>query len=145
MNSLPNQEFHTLKGYQLNNDEKITEAMEDYLEMICRHIHKSGFVRVNFLANQLNVRPSSSSKMMNKLKELGLIEAERYGIIIMTPKGMEIGQYLLWRHDVLSRFFCLLNGSDSELQQVEQVEHYINKETVRNLERLCGKMESGFK
>lgn len=30
-------EFYTLKGYRLQNGGDITEAMEDYLEMICRH------------------------------------------------------------------------------------------------------------
>ena len=37
---------------------------------------------------------------------------------------------------MLHRFFCKLNGTDNELTQVEQVEHFMSEETVRNLERL---------
>ena len=53
-------EFHTLKGYRLQNSEEITESMEDYLEMICRHMQENGYIRINFLAEKLNVRPSTA-------------------------------------------------------------------------------------
>ena len=128
--------FHTMKGYQLKKDSKITSAMEDYLEMICRQAKKESFVRVNELAEQLNVRPSSASKMGYHLKALGLVEFEKYGAIRPTEHGKALGDYLLYRHEVLSQFFCLLNGTGSELDQVEQVEHFMNPDTVKNLEQL---------
>ena len=134
-------EFYTLKGYRLQNGGDITEAMEDYLEMICRHIQENGYIRIHFLAEQLHVRPSSASKMVGKLREMGLVEFEKYGLIIPTERGMAVGRYLLWRHDVLHRFFRLLNHSDCQLEQVEKVEHFMDRVTVGNLERLLGKME----
>lgn len=137
-----NSEFHTLKGYELLENKKITKSMEDYLEMICRYAKKEQFVRVNFLASQLNVRPSSASKMVSNLKTAGLVEFEKYGVIYPTEKGWELGGYLLYRHDVLNRFFCLLNQSEEELEQVEQIEHFINKDTVINLEKLYQKMKN---
>ena len=33
------------------------------------------------------------------------------------------------------RFFCRLNHSDDQLEQVERVEHYMSRESVHNLER----------
>ena len=104
--------FYTLKGYSRNENEKLTSSMEDYLEMICRHIQENGYIRIHFLAEQLHVRPSSASKMVGKLREMGLVEFEKYGLIIPTERGMAVGRYLLWRHDVLHRFFRLLNHSD---------------------------------
>lgn len=133
-------EFHTLKGYQLQSAEAITESMEDYLEMICRHIREKGYIRMSFLADQLHVRSSSASKMVGKLTELGLVRFEKYGLIFPTDKGMEIGEYLLWRHDVLDRFFRTLNHSEDELRQVELVEHFIDRPTLLNLERLTKSM-----
>ena len=79
-------EFHTLTGYRQLEGGEITEAMEDYLEMLTRH---------------------------------------------MMEKG-----YLLWRHEVLNRFFCWLNGSENQLRQVERVEHFMEPETLRRLEAL---------
>ena len=134
-------EFYTLKGYRLQNGGDITEAMEDYLEMICRHIQENGYIRIHFLAEQLHVRPSSASKMVGKLRELGLVEFEKYGLIIPTERGMAVGRYLLWRHDVLHRFFRLLNHSDCQLEQVEKVEHFMSRETMENLEKLTIRLE----
>ena len=58
-----------------------------------------------------------------------------YGLIQPTEPGWELGRYLLHRHDVLHRFFCRLNHSDDQLEQVERVEHYMSRESVHNLER----------
>ena len=134
-------EFYTLKGYRLQNGGDITEAMEDYLEMICRHIQENGYIRIHFLAEQLHVRPSSASKMVGKLREMGLVEFEKYGLIIPTERGMAVGRYLLWRHDVLHRFFRLLNHSDCQLEQVEKVEHFMSRETMENLEKLTIRLD----
>ena len=134
-------EFYTLKGYRLQNGGDITEAMEDYLEMICRHIQENGYIRIHFLAEQLHVRPSSASKMVGKLREMGLVGFEKYGLIIPTERGMAVGRYLLWRHDVLHRFFRLLNHSDCQLEQVEKVEHFMSRETMENLEKLTIRLE----
>lgn len=128
--------FHTPKGYQMLSGRVLTESMEDYLEMICRFSHEDGFVRMNALADALNVRPSSASKMAAHLKESGYITFEKYGEIRPTEKGVQYGEYLLHRHSVLHRFFCLLNRSSDELDQTEQVEHFINPNTLDHLEQL---------
>lgn len=134
-------DFYTQKGYQMRSHQALTGAMEDYLEMICRQARTEGYVRINFLAGRLNVRPSSASKMVYQLRDLGLVAFEKYGLITPTDRGWEIGRYLLYRHDVLHRFFCMVNGSDDELEQVEQVEHYLNEDTVRNLERMMDRLD----
>lgn len=133
--------FYTQKGYQLKNHHVVTGAMEDYLEMICRRAGEDGFVRMNALAEGLNVRPSSASKMVNHLRALALVEFEKYGLIRPTAEGRQLGGYLLYRHAVLQRFFRMVNGTDDVLEQVEQVEHYLEEDTVHNLERLLDRLE----
>ena len=137
-------EFHTLKGYQMHNVGEVTESMEDYLEMIGRCMEEHGYVRVGALADKLNVRPSSVSKMVGRLRELGLVQFEKYGLITLTKKGDEIAAYLLWRHDVLLRFFQRLNDTGGQVSLVEQVEHFMDQETVRNLERLLDAFPKDF-
>ena len=134
--------FYTLKGYSLNENEKLTSSMEDYLEMICRILQKNEVVRIRELAEKLHVKPSSASKMVNNLKEAGYIEFKKYGYIAITQKGLETGNYLLHRHRVLHDFLCLLNHTKDELEQVEKIEHFINKITIDNLERLTEWMRS---
>lgn len=128
--------FRTQKGYALNNKKTITYAMEDYLEMIYRLSRDSGFLRLTKLACKLNVKPSSASKMMQSLKNDNLIEYEKYGIIILTEEGMKLGKYLLQRHNVLKKFFSILNGTEDVLKEIEQIEHFLNKDTVKNISKL---------
>ena len=139
-------EFYTQKGYDRISSSTLSPAMEDYLEMIYRETSdmndKEEFIRVKHLASRLNVTPPSSSKMVNKLKEQGLVEFEPYGMIRLTKKGLELGGYLLHRHNILQQFFCLVNGSDSELELVERVDHAFDPDTVKNIETLLPCLES---
>jgi len=131
-----NNQFYTLKGYALLENNAITSSMEDYLEMIYR-IHVTGeAVRVGVVADKLNVKPSSATKMVANLKNQGLIWSEKYGYIRLTEAGIKLGQYLVFRHDTLHRLLCYINQSDNELEQVEKIEHFINTETVENIKRL---------
>mgnify|MGYP003179562979 CR=1 FL=1 len=86
---------------------------------------------------------TGASKMVYQLRALGLVAFEKYGLIQPTEKGWSVGRWLLHRHEVLHRFFCMLNGSTDELELVEQVEHYLNEDTVRNLEALLERLEHG--
>lgn len=83
--------YHTLKGYQLIDDAGLTPAMEDYLEMICRILQNGGQVRVLKLSEMLNVKPSSTSKMIRHLGDLGYLNAAKYGDILLTEKGKAAG------------------------------------------------------
>lgn len=131
--------FYTLKGYQKEESERMTASEEDYLEMICRMLLTEQVVRISQLAGMLHVQPSSASKMVKNLKDDGYLLSEKYGYIRLTDKGKEAGDYLLFRHDILNRFLCLINQSEDELEQVEKIEHFINKETIYNIEKFLKK------
>jgi len=135
-----NEKFYTFKGYSLLDDSAITASMEDYLEMIYRIHSNKEVVRVGVLANNLNIKPSSATKMMVNLKNQGLISTEKYGCIKMTQAGKELGEYLIFRHNILNNFLCYINQSDNELEQVEKIEHFINKNTIFNIEKLLEKL-----
>lgn len=135
-------EFYTLKGYRMMSDVPLTESLEDYIEMICRISNKEGYARINDLARMLNVAPSSASKMVNKLRELGFVIFPKYGIILLTERGNEIGAYLIWRHKTLERFLRLVNGEDNVTKTVEQIEHYIDEKTAKNIEKVSDFLES---
>lgn len=126
-------DFYTLKGYQLIDNAQITTSMEDYLEMICRIKKNQEVIRINELADRLHVKPSSASKMVSNLYNLGLVSFERYGYIKLTDTGKAIGEYLLYRHNVLNEFLCLINNTDNETVQVEKIEHFLNKATIENI------------
>lgn len=127
--------FHTVRGYEnINMNKKLlTPSMEDYLEMIYRCSEKEDFVRLNKIAQMLNVRDSSASKMMKKLGELDLVKYEKYGVIMLTDQGKRIGSYLLSRHNIIDKFFGYLGKTDDMLSEIELIEHVISSETIENM------------
>lgn len=127
--------FHTQKGYEQASENRLTAAMEDYLEMICRLSDTGGYTRIGPLSQSLSVKPSSASKMVDHLKSMGLVRAEKYGCVTPTAEGLALGGYLLYRHNLLNRFLCLLNRSQNELELVERIEHFFDERTVRNIAR----------
>ncbi|MDO5520838.1 MAG: iron dependent repressor, metal binding and dimerization domain protein [bacterium] len=128
--------FYTQKCYQQNSSNPLTPTMEDYLEMIYRLLLRNPVVRIGELSVQLNVKPSSSTKIVQTLKEKGYINYEQYSYISLTEQGEALGAYLYARHNILHDFFCTVNHSNSELEVVEMVEHFIDKETLENIEHL---------
>ena len=141
---MDSKDFHTVRGYQLlqQNQKLLTPAMEDYLEMIYRNSLQEGYLRINKLAELLNVKASSASKMVQKLGELGLLNYEKYGIIVLSDSGREIGDFLLERHKIIEDFLKLLGCGEDVLVQTELIEHNINSSTVKNLKILNDFFES---
>ena len=124
-----NNDFFTLSTYLHKNI--ITYPMEDYLEMIYRR--KKEKITITSLSIDLNVKKSSCSKMISKLKNLNLIYVQE-SHISLTEKGENIATYLYHRHQVLEAFLKKLNKQDFKLEQVEKIEHFVDKITLLNIE-----------
>ncbi len=124
-------DFYTLTTY-LHNKNMITYPMEDYLEMIARK--KDEKLTITSLSAYLNIKKSSCSKMISKLKTLNLLNIKE-NKITLTEKGLKIGEYLYHRHQVLERFLKELNQEHFKLEQVEKLEHFIDELTLLNIEK----------
>ena len=136
-------EFRTVRGYQIKQQETntITASMEDYLEMTYRLARGKGYTRMGDLAIALNVQPPSASKMVQKLAEMGYLQFEKYGVIELSKKGREHGQYLLTRHETLERFLSIIGVKEQLLEETEKIEHYISPETIEKIMLLVAFME----
>ena len=124
--------FYTVKGYQLKEQNLLTSSMEDHLEMIYRLFKEkdTNYVRVNQLAEKLNLRPSSTSKIIQKLSTVGLIKYKPYGVIELTLEGEKWGDFLLTRHEVIQSFSKNIGVNQSLLKDTEMMEHYIGIESL---------------
>jgi len=114
----------------------LTESMEDYLEMIYYMSDRRRPVRVVDLARALRVRPSSATRMVQKLDELGLLAYEKYRGACLTPRGKKLGRFLLWRDRVLREFLQLLGTTRRLAEQVEAMEHALTPETMSRIDAL---------
>ncbi len=131
-------EFHTVRGYQLLKQEEklLTSAMEDYLEMIYRNIQKERYMRINTLSELLNVKPSSATKMVQKLTELGLLDYKKYGIIFLTESGKNLGKFLLERHNIIEKFLESMGINENLLIETELIEHNVSANTLKSIDQL---------
>lgn len=132
---MTNNNFHTVRGYQLMDQDRklLTSALEDYLEMIYRNSLEEAYIRVNQLADLLNVKASSASKMVQKLAILKFVNYKKYGIIQLTEEGKQMGAFLYHRHEIIESFLEFIGGEDI-LHQTELIEHNINNKTLRKIE-----------
>lgn len=137
MNNNKNSDFRTVRGYQLANrkEGQLTPALEDYLEMAYRLCMENDYARVGQLSEYLNVKASSTSKMISKLTELGYLKYDRYEIIQLTEHGRKLGEYLLKRHETVETFLKLV-GSLNPLEETELIEHTLSTSTVSAIDIL---------
>lgn len=135
--------FYTFSNFIKNKISFLSPSEEDYLEMIYRlHIKTNSPVRVSSLANHLKVKPSSATKMIKKLSSKELIFSEKYGHIYFLDKGLELGEFLIYRHNTLEKFLNLIKPNINITYEVEKIEHTISSETLNKLKILLDFFEN---
>ncbi|WP_050615332.1 transcriptional regulator MntR [Bacillus testis] len=108
-----------------------TPSMEDYIEQIYILIDEKGYARVSDIAENLNVHPSSVTKMVQKLDQEEYLVYEKYRGLILTPKGKKIGKSLVFRHELLEKLLRII-GVKEELiyEDVEGIEHHLSWDSI---------------
>jgi len=117
------------------NTDMLSAKQERYLVEIYTNLNDEGYTRVSQLAKSLDVSVPSVSKMARKLREEGYIEFKRYGMITLTLKGIEIAQQARSNHDVLARFFKLIEVNEKNIkEEVNKIESYISDDVIKKLD-----------
>ena len=108
----------------------LQESGEMYLETILILTKKNPSVRAIDVAGYMNYSKPSVSRAMGILKNEGYIVIEETGSIALTPKGREIANIILERHNVISGLLMRLGVSkETAMQDACRIEHYISEET----------------
>lgn len=114
-----------------------TATMEDYIEQIFILTEKKGYARVSDIAEIFEVHPSAVTKMIQKLDKSNFVNYERYRGFILTDKGREMGEKLVFRHDLLEEFLEII-GVDQNLiyDDVEGIEHHLSWNSIEKINNL---------
>jgi len=117
------------------SENKISSSLEDYLEAIYILIRKHGYARVKEIAKLLNVKSSSVSEAILRLKSSGLVIHERYGFIKLTDKGELLAKEIYRKHVKLLNFLVNVLGVPAEIAEKDAcaIEHVISKVTLNKL------------
>lgn len=108
-----------------------TPSMEDYIEKIYILIETKGYARVSDIAEELEVHPSSVTKMVQKLDKDNYLDYEKYRGFVLTEKGNKIGKRLVFRHDLLEEFLEIIGVEQENIyEDVEGIEHHLSWNSI---------------
>ncbi|WP_101844265.1 transcriptional regulator MntR [Halobacillus sp. Marseille-P3879] len=108
-----------------------TPSMEDYIEQIYILIEDKGYARVSDIAENLQVHPSSVTKMVQKLDRDQYLNYEKYRGLILTPKGKKVGKRLVYRHELLEQFLEIIGVENDKIyEDVEGIEHHLSWDSI---------------
>ncbi|HEY8389733.1 MAG TPA: metal-dependent transcriptional regulator [Clostridia bacterium] len=123
-------------------DKKISPSLEDYLEAIYNLRRLNSSVRVTDIAVELGIAKPSVNNAIALLKEKGLVNQERYGLVELTPAGERRAEYVLTKHTNIKAFLIKVLGVDEVTAEVEacKIEHVISDDTVTKMNILLNKL-----
>ncbi len=118
-------------------DTGLTSHMEDYMEAIAMLMVDNKVVRVKDIAKKLDIKMPSVTAALNKLKDLALIEYEKYGFIELTEKGQQVAANVYNKHTCISEFFerVLLMDPEKSDSEACKVEHALDPVTCIRIHR----------
>lgn len=123
---------------------KISASSQDYLEALLVLSGNGGSVRSVDVAKRLNVSRASVNKAVGILKDLGLVNQERYGEIELTPEGKKAARAVHEKHNTLKYFLKEVLGVSEENAEIDAcgMEHVISIETLEKLQDYLQKLNS---
>lgn len=114
---------------------KISENIEEYLEVLYRNGSNKEQVSTTKLSKDLGIAPGSVTQMLKKLEDLGYIEYTPYKGATLTDEGMKIAQKITRKHRILEKFLSdVLKIKEENIHdQACEMEHSLSDEAERAL------------
>jgi DtxR family Mn-dependent transcriptional regulator len=112
---------------------KISENIEEYLEVLYRNGSNGEQVSTTKLSKDLGIAPGSVTQMLKKLENLGYIGYTPYKGATLTEEGMKIAQKITRKHRILEKFLMeVLKIKEENIHdQACEMEHTLSDEAER--------------
>ena len=116
-------------------ENKISENIEEYLEVLYRNGSNKEQVSTTTLSKELGIAPGSVTQMLKKLEKLGYIDYTPYKGATLTDEGMKIAQKITRKHRILEKFLIdvLKIKEENVHDQACEMEHTLSDEAERAL------------
>ena len=116
-------------------DDKISENIEEYLEVLYKNGSNKEQVSTTTLSKELGIAPGSVTQMLKKLESLGYIVYTPYRGATLTDEGMKIAQKITRKHRILEKFLLdILKVKQENIHdQACEMEHTLSDEAERAL------------
>ena len=117
--------------------------IEDYVELIADLIDEQGEARAVDIAKRLGVTGATVNKMIARLKQMDLVNAEPYRSVFLTDEGRQIAEASRARHHIVVALLRVV-GVDGATAwaDAEGMEHRCSPETLMAFKEFVKKHKS---
>ena len=108
-----------------------TEIIEDYVELVADLIDEQGEARAVDIARRLGVTGATVNKMISRLKQMALVNAEPYRSIFLTKEGRHMAEASRARHHIVVALLRAVGVDEATAwADAEGMEHRCSPETL---------------
>ncbi len=120
-----------VESFRQTRNNRRTELVEDYVELIADLIESEGEARQVEIAQRLGVAQPTVAKMLKRLATDGLTQQRRYRGVFLTDAGRQLARKSRERHEIVEQFLRAL-GISPEMARIdaEGIEHHVSAETL---------------
>ncbi|MBS1262731.1 MAG: Transcriptional regulator MntR [Calditrichaeota bacterium] len=131
---------------------RLTESLEDYLEIMYRLLQTQKVVRVRDIAREKDVKTSSVVSALRRLDKEGLVDYKAREYVDLTEEGRDLAFRVYQRHTFLKRFlidFLQVDPATAE-KDACSMEHAISLTTLERIASMseflscCPEVERGL-
>jgi DtxR family Mn-dependent transcriptional regulator len=117
----------------------LSSSIGDYLKAVWM-IAETDVASTKEISERLSVAPASVTNMFARLREMGLVEYERYKGVSLTERGREEALRLVRRHRLIETFLleCLGYSWQEVHDEAERLEHAVSDGFTERLAEFLG-------
>ena len=120
-----------------------TEIIEDYVELIADLIDEQGEARAVDIAKRLGVTGATVNKMIARLKQMDLVNAEPYRSVFLTDEGRQMAEASRARHHIVVALLRVVGVDEATAwADAEGMEHRCSPETLMAFKKFVKKHKS---
>ena len=125
---------HSKRGV-MKKSVKLSESLEDYLEVILDLEQTKKVARAKDIADKMGVQRGSVTSALKNLVERGLINYEPYSFVTLTNEGKQVAEDISYRHQVLKRLLLDILKIDEQTAESTacRMEHAIDSKSMERL------------
>jgi DtxR family transcriptional regulator, Mn-dependent transcriptional regulator len=113
----------------------INATREDYVRAIYILTEGGGEIGVTQIADRLGLRKSTVSERIKNLVADGLVVAGPYTAVELTPRGIDVGKKLTYKHRIIEVFLTETLGmaKGKVHAEAERLEHACSDEVIKRI------------
>jgi DtxR family manganese transport transcriptional regulator len=119
------------------------ETAEDYVEAVADILDRRETCRVTDLAERFAVSHVTVHRIVERLKNEGLIAAEPYKPVTLTPNGRRLAAKCRKRHEIVYRFLLAIGVNEQTAAiDAEGIEHHVSPTTLQRFAAFASQIDA---